>query len=721
MRFLRFVALLLVVLLAYSAQLILHPPALTTSTSVMPPPLSGLLPDWGRLRALFAGDLRDVAFFMMALAAVTFGLLATPWPLTEPPLAAVPANFVLPAMRRRHRLSWLWVVVAILLAMGASLLFVTQFLTDPNRAPDVLLASLYPLPTVLPSLTTLVARAPWLTVAVWSVSLLLFLVGCGLFPWRFQQEEAAPAPDVKARPSILRRWPVLLLILVAAGLFYGWQLTTVPPMVAEGVAQTGLWAKEWLVKGNFSFFFTAPVDLESGFQVSGLATATSALFYWLTHDLLLSVRLAGLWGALLTIGATWLLGTELFRRTTHDLAETGADHGQDAALLAAILVMVMMTTIRFSRLPILLEMTGWGCLGCWALLRGLRTGDRLALGLSGVLLGLSAILYTPGLVFTVTALGWWLSYRFVQSGWLPHRLQVTVPAARFRGYFGVWVSGLWVLTAPTLGVQWLVLRHWWPELQGNLATNWQPTLLALIQTGDQSQLGGMAQPLLHGLLVPLLCLALGALCFNFDRRITWLLLIWLVSGLLGAMVLPATVPNWPALLPVVPALSLLLAFGLDRLRVTVLQSAGAWSNNLLNYLLLGLLLWVGVNHGVEHYHFAQQQVDVLSALGQELRTIPANQPVIIVGSPALPAHTSPGNDLLALRFFTNDWQRPLLTAVTFSATLPDELPAGTVVLLAPADTAILAQLQLRYPNGILLVRRDHLVNLLLYRYTIPAS
>lgn len=721
MRLLRFVALLLVVLLAYSAQLILHPPALTTSTSVLPPPLSGLLPDLGRLRALFAGDLRDVAFFMMALAAVTFGLLATPWPLTEPPLAAVPVNFVLPAMRRRHRLSWFWVILAVLLAVGAGLLFATQFLTDPNRAPDILLNPLYPLPTALPILATLVARMPWLTAVVWSVSLLLFSVGCGLFPWRFQQEEAVQSPVTPSRQGSMRRWPWLLLVLVAAGFFYGWQLTTVPPMVAEGVAQTGLWAKEWLVKGNPTFFLSAPIALESGFQVSGLATATPALFYWLTHDLLLSVRLAGLWGALLTIGATWLLGTELFRRTTHEPVEAGEDEGQGAALLAAILVLVMMATILFSRLPVLLETVGWGCLGCWALLRGLRIGDRLALGLSGILLGLSAILYTPGLVFIVTALGWWMSYRFVQSGWLPHRLQVTVPAARFRGYFGVWVSGLWVMTAPTLGAQWFVLRHWWPELQSNLAANWQPTLLALIQPGDQSQLGGMAQPLLHGLLAPLLCLALGALCFNFDRRITWLLLSWLVSGLLGAMVLPATVPNWPALLPVVPALSLLLAFGLDRLRVTVLQSAGAWSNNLLNYLLLGLLLWVGVNHGVEHYHFAQQQVDALSALGQELRTIPTNQPVIIVGSSLLPTDMSLSKDVLALRFFTNEWQRPLLTTVTFSATLPDEIPAGTVVLLAPADTAVLAQLQLRYPNGILLVRRDHLVNLLLYRYTIPAS
>lgn len=713
MRFLRFLALLLVVVLAYSAQFVLHPPTVTTSTAVLPPPLNDLLPDISRLRALFAGDLRDLAFFVMAFAAVTFGLLAAPWSLTESPLAAVPAKFVLPSMRRRQRLSWLLVIGAILLAVGASVLFWTQFLTEPKRMPAALINSVYALPTAFPILVTLLTRAPWLTAVVWVVSLLLFLMGCGLFPWRFQPETTVNLAPSGTTPRAPAYWPRLLLILLVAGLWYSWRLTTVPPLLPERVAQLGLGAKDWLQKGDPAFFSMAPVGLE--FDSTGLATAMPAFFFWLTHDLLLSVRLAGLWGALLTISATWLLGTELFRRPAYGNPATAEDQGQRPAFLAAILVMTTMATILFSRLPVLLEMVGWGCLGCWALLRGLRTGDRLAVGLSGILISLSALLYTPGLVFLITALCWWAGYRFVQSGWLPHRLQVELPTARFRGYFGLWVSGLWVMAAPTLGARWFGQQQWLPWLPGNLMTNWQPTLLALFQPGDQSGLGGLALPFLHGLLAPLLFLAFGALCFNFDRRITWLLLTWLATALLGAMLLPATVPNWPALLPSVPAFGLLLAFGLDRLRVTVLQSAGAWSSHLFNYLLLGLLLWVGINNGIEHYHVAQQRVDPLSALGQELQILPADRPVVIVSSAGL------HSDAPQLRFFTNDWQRPPLAKVAFYTTLPATLPPGAVVLLAPADAALLAQLQLRYPTGTLLVRRDHLVNLLLYRYTLPAS
>jgi hypothetical protein len=291
-------------------------------------------------------------------------------------------------------------------------------------------------------------------------------------------------------------------------------------------------------------------------------------------------------------------------------------------------------------------------------------------------------------------------------------LTPTLPATRFRGYFLLWLIGLCVMAAPPL-VGYLDGQVQWPQLwQGNWAMHWLPTLLAFTQPGEASQLGGLTTPLFHELLTPLLCLAVGALCFNFDRRVTWFLLTWVGCGLLGAIMLPATAPSWPALLPIVPAIGLLLALGLDRLRATILQSVGAWGSNLFNYLLMGLLLWVGVNNSVAYYHFAQQQVDGLSVLGHELRAIPADRPVVVVGLPAATAVTP------QLRFFTNDWRRPTRATVTFAETLPAELPANAIVLLVPADPATLAQLQIRYPTGTLIVRRDHLVNLLLYRYTI---
>jgi hypothetical protein len=706
-RVLRFIALLLVVVIAYSAQFILHPPLLTTSSSLLPTQISALLPDLSRVRGFIAGDLRDLAIFFLAVAAITFGLLALPWPLTRSPLATVPATFALPNARRRQRLAWLLVALAIVLVAFATLLVRIM------PTPDALTGG--GLPFVLPrALLTTVTDTPWLPELLWAGGLLFFFVGCGLFPWRFAQngvEEAGTTTNTRTPGG----WWRLLLLLLVAALLYGWQLLESPLLLHPDVAQVALTASDWVTKGQTSLFAHPPLTAEPGLYLASLGSTITALLFRVTHDLLLSVRLAGFLFALITIGATWLLGVELFQRTPSPSApDPTTDQGQWPAFVAALLVMTTTATLLFSRLPVLLEMVGWGVLGCWALLRGLRTGDRLAVGISGVLLALSALLYSPGIAFVLAALCWWLGYGVVQSGWAPHHLPQTLPGRRFRGYFLLWLIGLLLTAAPT------VTGHWFgalpgPQLwQGTLAAHWQPTLLAFAQPGDASQLGGLMLPLFHPLLTPMLCLAVGVLCFNFDRRAAWFLLTWVAVGLLCAMVLPTQAPSWPALLPVVPATGLILALGLDRLRATVLYTAGAWSNNLFNYLLLGLFCWIGVQNGVAYYDFAQEQTDAISAVGRELRTTPADQLVYVIGLPATTV------DSPQVRFFTNDWQRPRRTTVIFSTDLPVELPINGTVLLVPSETATttLAALQSRYPDGTLTVRRDHRANVLLYHYRV---
>ena len=717
MRFLRFIALIGVIVLAYLAQFVLHPPVLPTSNAFFPAQLSTLFPDFSRLRALFAGDLRDVAFFMATVAAVSFGLLTAPWSLTDAPLAA-PLLRVVGRARRRQRIGWFVIIGSFLLSVAAGLLFRVQLLSSPMAlSTDMILPSIGLPSTVLPMLTASLQQSPWLTAGLWAAALLLFFLGCALFPLRLQEKtgEDRSAAAISKQPT--SSWPLLVLLLLLMSGSYGWRLTEIPLLVDSHVAQIGLLARDWVRNGEPYFFFTTPAELGPGLFVSGVAIAPTALFFQLTHDLLLAVRLVGLTAALVTIIATWLIGTELFRRVPQRAAATDyrEDSGQAPALLATLLVTCTIATVLFSRLPVLLETVAWGSLGCWALLFGLRTGDRVAIGVSGVLIGLSALLYTPGFTFVVTALGWWAGYRFLQLGWLPHRLQTPLPAARFRGYFILWVIGLWVIAAPTLSTRSFLVDHWLRVFQGNLTLSWQATILAFGQRGDLSQLGGLSVPFLHDLLAPLLYLAIGALCFNVDRRVGWMLLIWAGSGLVCAMVLVPTAPFWPALLPLLPVTGLMLAFGLDRLQSTIFQSTGMWSRNLFNYLVTGLILWVALNNGVEYYHFAQQQVDTTSALGHELRMAPVDRSIIVIA----PARIK--SDTPQLRFLTNEWVTPPLTNVRFTETLPDDLSAGAIILIVPAATEVLAQVQARYPDGILVVRRDHLVNRLLYRYTLPET
>jgi len=724
-RLLRFIALLLVVAIVYSVQALLRPSDLTASILSILTQGINFIVDFSPLRALFVGNTRDLAFFWLAIAAVTFGLLAAPWPLTDKPASVTVATGWTPRARRRQRLAWGTVIVGLLLSLVASVAAWLQFseqasLESVGRFSTAGEALLPRLSAFWEELLALLAQAPWLTLALWAASLFCFFIGGGLFPARLQSTEPEySSAAVHEQPqSAAASWPLFLLLLSFAVVQVGWRLTEIPSFVNPAVAQLGLAASDWLRAGESSPFFAMPLEIAVGLDsFSRLPVALPALFFQLTQDLLLSTRLAGLWATLLVLTATWLLGTELFRRVPHRLAaDLNEDRGQGPALMATILVMFTGATLLFSRFPVLLEIVGWGSLGCWALLRGWRTQDRLAVGLSGVLIGLSALLYTPGFAFVLIALCWWIGFAFVQWGWVPHCWPAQRTGALFRGHFVLWVIGLWVVAAPTLGVRWFALRQWLPPLPGNLTRNWQPTLLALGQQGDLSQLGGWPVPLLHDLLAPLFILAIGALAFNLDRRVGWLLLTWLGVGLLAAMWMVSSAPQWPALLPVLPATGLVLAFGLDRLRAALLQSAGPWLRNLVNYLLAGLMLWVGLNNGVDYYHFAHQQADVVGALGYELRALSVGRPIIVVAPPNAAGVAS---DTPQLRFLTNDWQRPPRMAVTFTETVPDDAPAGAVILIAPAAPTVLAELQTRYPNGRLFVRRDQRANPLLYRYTLP--
>jgi len=139
-RLLRFLALILVVAIAYSAQFILHPPPLSPPDLLLPPQFYALLPDLSHLRALLTGDIRDVAFFLTALAAVTFGLLTAPWSLTEPALSTTPALVGTGRSRRRQWFAWILVIFALLLTIAAGLLFSVRIATYPDTTAATMLA-----------------------------------------------------------------------------------------------------------------------------------------------------------------------------------------------------------------------------------------------------------------------------------------------------------------------------------------------------------------------------------------------------------------------------------------------------------------------------------------------------------------------------------------------------------------------------------------------------
>ena len=139
---------------------------------------------------------------------------------------------------------------------------------------------------------------------------------------------------------------------------------------------------------------------------------------------------------------------------------------------------------------------------------------------------------------------------------------------------------------------------------------------------DRSALFGFPAPLLHSVLAPILVLAVGALLLNLDSLAGWVLLGWLLTVVALAGLLTPTAPDWPALLTVLPAVALAIAFGMDRLRVVVMESLGTWTVLATVYLAVGLVVIAGTLNWIQFYHFANLHVSPPSVIGRALRELP---------------------------------------------------------------------------------------------------
>ncbi|MEZ4867583.1 MAG: hypothetical protein R3C14_40020 [Caldilineaceae bacterium] len=686
-RFLRFIGLTLVILAAYIAQVVFQH---HTIDSVLPMWLRDGAPWLIGMSHWLARDLHSLALLFTAIAALSFGLLTVPWSVSLRPPLSLPRAEGRPLVWRRSLAGWLVVLVALCVGGGACALHWSG------------------------SSETLPIRLAWAS------SVLLYLVGAAIFPYQRPVEQNSSLTVRRTRPE--GSWHTLLPLLIFAALQYGWQLVETPLRVSPGVITLGLTANR-LVQGDTAQLFTLlPATAEFTQPLLPLTTVTTAVGIQLTGDLLTGVRLAGLGAALLTIFATWLVGAELFRRSVvNNVVHTQIeDDGRWLALLAALFLIFNAAMLTYSRTPIFMESVAWGTLGCWALLRGFRTRDRLTFALSATLMGWSIILYPIGIAFIVAALLWWLGQGVALAGVLPHRLPETSARRTIVGAFVLWLLGLAIVTAPAL-FNWLLQPQQWLLTSGRLhPSRFWATALAVIEATTPIAPPTYPAQLFNALLAPLLVLGIGALLFNLDRRQGWVLFTWLGSGWLCAVLFASATPNWPGLLALLPAGALTITFGLERLRVTILRIAGLWVKQIVSYLLFGLILWVGLYNGAAYYEYAHMQADTPSAIGHALRQASSDTPIYVITSPMVAdAEVALNAETPLIRFFTNDKAHTGALDLHFTSDLPDPLPPHSRVLLAPDQLPLVAQLQEQYPDGVLVTQRDHHANPLLYLFQAP--
>lgn len=668
-RLLRLLGLLAVIVVAYFAGYLFYQRS-----------LSEFFPSWllNRVPALYVytrwlpADLVTLAWWLSAGAALGFGLLASSLRAEPIRLVERPAN--LPT--RRHWIGRTLLLLS-LLATVAAVLFLTVMSGTDRFVP-----------------------------LLWAAAVLLFLAGCGVAALPRRSNVPSATADAPPRIQPEGSWPLLILILIVAGFLFSWRWFELPTPIDAELAQWGLQALA-LLRGEETAIFTATI-------IPRLAATPLALVVALSGDTLLGFRLTGLVAGLLTVWGTWLLGCELFRRLPRfgPYGELVEDDGRTAALLAAALLVTSTAMSYFARLPLFLEPVAWGVLGLWALMRGLRTGDLLAVGLGGVLHGLAFLLYPTGIVFPLSGLCWWAGVWLLQPGWL----RPPGSALKRRWLGAGWLGGLVVTAAPQLAVWVQTPAAFRDRFTGTLLPDWDPLLSLLNLAGRHEAHFSVVGDGLHPVATGLLILAAGNLLLNLDRLAGWALFTWSLVALVVGGALASPMTQWPGLLPLLPALALTLAFGLDRIRVTLLEAVGGWAAQTTTYLLLGLVVWLSLLSWSGQSQLSQTTGAAATYTAQALRTLPPGQGAVLV----LGERQADVNwEAPAIRLLVGERLPPADRRTITPADGLETLPPRSTVVLQPEERWLLDELRERYPGGRRTVWRDNRGNPVLYLYEVP--
>lgn len=542
-------------------------------------------------------------------------------------------------------------------------------------------------------------------------------------------------------------WRWILAILIGSSILYLLQLANLPAKLEPAIAETGLQALAILRGEVETLFFPGATGLPM------LAYIPSALAIQLSGHPLIGVRLAGVGSGALMILGTWLLACELFRRVPRygrygTLIE---DDGRWIAILAALIVATSHVTLHFSRIPIYLAPIAWGCLGLWALLRGLRQQSLFSLVISGMMIGLASVLHTGGLFYLMTAPLWWIGAWLLQRPWVAGSHGV-----RVKGLI-VWLSGIGAVMLPFWGVWVRLPLSYVAYLQGNLPLpvtldarqqallltrgveylffdNLRLTLFTFNIYPNSGSLFAPSSPFLNNWLAPLLFLGIGALFLNLDRLVGWLLIVTLGLGIILAAV-NLEAPVWLRLLPLLPLLAIIIAFTLDRIRVLLLETAGVWLEQTTVYLALGLVVWAGCQGWFQYYNYALRQDASSSHIGRAIQSMAPEQTAVLLFSnsfvdsavaqsqsgsastqeteqDALPADgpnasfpttlvEQSGLDPTIIDFISSDLSGPRPRQETLIGTWPaaEEISTPTRFLIQPENQPWLQELETRYGMG----------------------
>lgn len=124
-------------------------------------------------------------------------------------------------------------------------------------------------------------------------------------------------------------------------------------------------------------------------------------------------------------------------------------------------------------------------------------------------------------------------------------------------------------------------------------------------------------------------------------------------------------PLGSRLLPVLPAVALVIAFVLNRIRLTLMETAGTWLENSSNYLIIGFVLWAGLQGWLTYIEYVNRGYEYVindrgTYTGQVVRTMPDRQTAILLNEADSSAPLSCEDPVLAFLSGLVRGERPLM-------------------------------------------------------------
>ncbi|MCS6844412.1 MAG: glycosyltransferase family 39 protein [Caldilineales bacterium] len=487
----------------------------------------------------------------------------------------------------------------------------------------------------------------------------------------------------------LAAWP-LLLILAAAAWMRLFRLGEVPDQFHGDMASWGLAAREYLDGVRQNLFTTLWADIP-------------ALVFWQTSlamrafgDNLYGLSMHSAIHGVLSVLGTYLLANELFDRRV--------------GLLSAGLLALSYAHIHFSRVAGSIAPLTTAAFTFYFLARGLRTGSRLCLVLSGLALGVGLQDYfnvriVPLLVLLF--LGW--------TAWRQPDLW------RLRRKDLAWLGlGFFVAIAPFLG---FALRSPAQLMgRGSVVTLFNPTVMAHLQakygvdTAAAVWLENLKRTLLmfsvygdtsgHSPLgnVPLVDPATAALLLlGVAMALRWigqprfaLLVAWLGGVMLLGGVVTNDPPFWPHLTILLIPVAILAATAVDRIWQAVADAFGETGDHIAATLIVGGLIYLGIQNFAFYVEQTRNTATPLVHFARYVAQADPRYRILLVPEPWRAEDRE-------IAFMSRGRQVLEITAEELLAVDPTALQ-GAIVALTPNYADLLPALRLRLPSAQL---REH--------------